>query len=106
MTELTHLTACAAVDLLERREVSPLELVEAAAARIAATDGAINALPTLCLDRARDHAKRLMRVVAAVAVLLKKRVSSFISLEEYKEINVQTSFIILTKISLAVTFFA
>ena len=60
MTELTRLTACAAVDLLERREVSPLDLVEAAAARIAATDGAINALPTLCLDRARDHAKRLM----------------------------------------------
>ncbi|MCE2979065.1 MAG: amidase [Betaproteobacteria bacterium] len=60
MTELTRLTACAAVDLLERREVSPLDLVEAAAARIAATDGALNALPTLCLDRARDHAKRLM----------------------------------------------
>ena len=60
MTELTRLTACAAVDLLERRQVSPLELVDAAAARIAATDGAINALPTLCLDRARDQAKRLM----------------------------------------------
>ncbi|MFN9154643.1 MAG: amidase [bacterium] len=60
MTELTRLTACAAVDLLERRDVSPLDLVEAAAARIAATDGALTALPTLCVDRARDHAKRLM----------------------------------------------
>jgi amidase len=60
MTDLTRLTACAAVDLLRRREVSPLDLVEASAARIAATDDAINALPTRCLDRARDHAKRLM----------------------------------------------
>ena len=68
MTELTRLTACAAVDLLERREVSPLELVEAAAARIAATDGALNALPTLCLDRARDHAKRLMAAPRPVPV--------------------------------------
>ena len=58
MTELTRLTACAAVDLLERREVSPLDLVEAAAARIAATDGALNALPTLCLDRAQQAARR------------------------------------------------
>jgi len=59
-TELTALTAQAVVDLLRRGEVSPIELIDAAAARIAATDGALNALPTLCLDRARDHAKRLM----------------------------------------------
>jgi amidase len=48
------------VDLLRRRAVSPLELVEAVAARIAATDSAVNAMPTLCLDRARDHARRIM----------------------------------------------
>ncbi len=59
-SELWRISAVDAVDLLKRGEVSPLELVDAAAARIAATDSAINALPILCLDRARDHARRLM----------------------------------------------
>ncbi|NQW11762.1 MAG: amidase [Alphaproteobacteria bacterium] len=57
--ELTRLTAREAVRLLARREVSPLELIDAAAARIAAVEPAVNALPTLCLDRARDFAKAL-----------------------------------------------
>ena len=60
MTDLTKLTARAAVDLLRRREVSPLEMIDAAVARIEATDGALNALPTLCVDRARAHAERIM----------------------------------------------
>jgi amidase len=59
--DLIRLTATEAVRRLATREVSPLELVEAAAARIAAVEPAVNALPTLCLDRAREHAKRLMR---------------------------------------------
>ncbi|MFQ5985536.1 MAG: amidase [Alphaproteobacteria bacterium] len=58
MADLYRLTAREVVDLLRRREVSPVELVDVAAQRIAATDGVLNALPTLCLDRARDHAKR------------------------------------------------
>ena len=58
--DLIRLTATEAVARLKRREVSPLELVEAAAARIAAVEPAVNALPTLCLDRARDHARRIM----------------------------------------------
>ncbi|MBM3518459.1 MAG: amidase, partial [Alphaproteobacteria bacterium] len=58
--ELIRLTAREAVGLLRRRAVSPLELIDAALARIAATDGALNALPTLCPARARDHARRLM----------------------------------------------
>lgn len=58
--ELTRLTATEAVAQLRRREISPLDLIDAAAARIAAVEPAVNALPTLCLDRARDHAKRLM----------------------------------------------
>ena len=58
--ELIRLSAVEAVARLQRGDVSPLALIDAAAARIAATDGAVNALPTLCLDRARDHAKRLM----------------------------------------------
>ena len=57
--ELVRLTAREAVRLLEAGEVSPLELIDAAAARIEAVEPAINALPTLCLDRARDFAKRL-----------------------------------------------
>ena len=57
---LTRLTACAAVDLLQRREVSPLELVDAALARIAAVEPRINALVTLCPERAREQARRVM----------------------------------------------
>ena len=58
--DLISLTATEAVARLRRGEISPLELIDAAAARIAAVEPAVNALPTLCLDRARDHAKRLM----------------------------------------------
>ena len=60
MDELVRLTAREAVARLAAREVSPLELIEAALARIAETDGALNALPTLCAERARAHAERLM----------------------------------------------
>jgi amidase len=66
-SELTRLTAQAAMRLLRQGQVSPLELIDAALARIAATDGALNALPTLCADRARDRARRLMESAAAVA---------------------------------------
>lgn len=59
--DLIRLSATQAVAALARGEVSPLELVEAAASRIAEVEPAVNALPTICLDRARDHAKRLMR---------------------------------------------
>ena len=59
MTDLINLSAYAAVDLLRRRELSPLEMIDAAISRIEATDGFLNALPTLCIDRARDHAKRI-----------------------------------------------
>ncbi len=58
--DLIRLTATAAVARLKRRDISPLDLIEAAAARIATVEPAVNALPTLCLDRARDHARRLM----------------------------------------------
>ena len=57
--DLWRLSAVAAVDLLRRKEVKPAELIDAAAARIAAVDGKLNALPTLCLERAHAHAKRL-----------------------------------------------
>lgn len=55
-----RLTAREAVALLRRGEVSPLELIDAAEARIAETDAALGALPTLCLDRARRRAREIM----------------------------------------------
>jgi amidase len=60
MSELWRLSAVEAVRLLKRREVSPIEMIDAAAARIEATNPKINALVTLCYDRARDHARRIM----------------------------------------------
>ncbi|HEX9672240.1 MAG TPA: amidase family protein [Burkholderiales bacterium] len=60
MSELWRLSAVEAVRLLKRREVSPLELIDAAAARIEATNPKINAFVTLCYDRAREHARRIV----------------------------------------------
>ena len=62
MSELWKLTACEAVARLKKREVSPRELIDAAAARIEATNPRINAMVTLCLERARDHARRLEKL--------------------------------------------
>lgn len=56
---LWRLPAVDTVDLLRRREVSPSELVDIAARRIEAVEPAINALPTLCLERARSRARAL-----------------------------------------------
>ena len=60
MTELTRLTAREAVTRLRAGDVSPLEMIDAAAARIEEVEPDLNALPTLCLDRARDRAKAMM----------------------------------------------
>lgn len=59
MDELVRMTAREAVRRLKAREVSPLELIDAAERRIAEVDGAVNAMPTRCFDRARAHARRL-----------------------------------------------
>jgi len=59
MDNLYRLSAREAVELLRTGKVSPLEMVDAAVARIEATDGALNALPTLSIERARDHAKQI-----------------------------------------------
>ncbi len=47
------LSACEAVDRLKKGCFNPVELLDALSARVAAVDPAINALPTLCFDRAR-----------------------------------------------------
>ena len=59
--ELHRLTATEAVGLLQRGDITPLDLIDAAERRIAEVEPAINALPTLCFERAREHARRLMR---------------------------------------------
>ncbi len=58
---LVQATACAILDKLNAGEVTPLDLLDALEARIAEVDGKVNALPTLCFDRARTHAKTLMK---------------------------------------------
>jgi amidase len=57
MTDLWRLSATAAVNKLRRREVSPLEMLDSAAARIEAIEPRINALPIRFLDAARAQAQ-------------------------------------------------
>ncbi len=68
--ELVQATACAIVDRLRSGDVSPLDLLDVLEKRIGEVDGKVNALPTLCFDRAREHAKALMRKPAAERGLL------------------------------------
>src|ERR1700676_3375448 len=60
-SELVRATACAIVDKLNSGEVTPLDLLGVLERRIAEVNGKVNALPTLCFDRARTHAKALMK---------------------------------------------
>lgn len=57
------------VGLLRRREVSPDELMDALEARVGAVDPVVNALPTLCFDRARRAAKARGGMLPAEDVL-------------------------------------
>ena len=54
-------TATALVAGLNKGEITPHDLLDALEARIAEVDGKVNALPTLCFDRARAHADALMK---------------------------------------------
>jgi amidase len=58
---LVRETACAVVGKLKSGEVTPLDLLDVLESRIADVDGKVNALPTLCFDRARSHARALMQ---------------------------------------------
>ena len=67
---LVRATACAIVDKLNSGEVTPLDLLDVLERRIAEVDGKVNALPTLCLDRARTRARALMQKPAGSRGLL------------------------------------
>jgi amidase len=58
---LVRETANAIVDKLKKGDVTPLDLLDVLEKRIAEVDGQVNALPTLCFDRARTHARALMQ---------------------------------------------
>ncbi len=61
MSELIKKTAVEIVGLLKNSEITPLDCLDALEARIAKVDGAVNALPTRCFDRARNAARALLR---------------------------------------------
>lgn len=64
-------TACSIVNKLNSGEVTPLDLLDVLEKRIAEVDDKVNALPTLCFDRARNHARTLMAKPAAERGLLR-----------------------------------
>ncbi len=57
--ELCRLTACEAVELLKKGEVKPSELLEASLARIEQVEPKVNAVVTVCADRARQSTRYL-----------------------------------------------
>src|SRR5437868_1109922 len=67
---LVRETACAVVGKLRSGEVTPLDLLDVLEKRIAEVDGPVNALPTLCFERARKHARALMEKPVAERGLL------------------------------------
>ncbi len=69
-SDLTRMNATAVVEALGKGEITPLDCLDALEKRIAAVDGEVNALPTLCFDRARAHARRLMERPASERGLL------------------------------------
>jgi amidase len=54
-------TALAVVQRLRSGHLSPLECLDALEKRIATVNPTVNALPTLCFDRARAHAREIMK---------------------------------------------
>jgi amidase len=67
--DLYRLTARNAVDLLQRQETTPLELIDEAERRMAKVEPSLNAVPIRCFERARDHARRIARGTAGTGFL-------------------------------------
>jgi amidase len=63
--ELIRLDAVSIVARLKRGELTPHDLLDALEQRITAVNGPVNALPTLCFERARQHADRLIKLPTA-----------------------------------------
>ncbi len=62
MKETLLMPAYEVVSLLRKNDISPLELIETAVARIHEVDGQINAVPTLCMERAKTKVKELKSI--------------------------------------------
>ena len=68
--DLIRMTAREVLARLNAGDITHAEVLNALEARVAAVDGPVNALPTLCFDRARDHAARIAaRPVAERGIL-------------------------------------
>jgi amidase len=61
---LTQQTALETVELLRLGAITPHDCLDALASRIVEVDSKVNALPTLCFERARAEADRLMTIPA------------------------------------------
>lgn len=59
MEKIISMPAHEVVSLLKQNKVSPIELIDIAEERIREVDGQINAVPTLCIERAKAKAKEL-----------------------------------------------
>lgn len=68
--DLIRLSARQVVASLTAGDVSPHDALDAVQARVEAVDALVNALPTRCFDRARNHADRLMSVAPVERGLL------------------------------------
>lgn len=68
--ELINMSAIEVCDLLKKKEIRPTDLLEASLNRILATDKIINAIPTLCVDRAYEQAKTLEKSNRYISTLL------------------------------------
>ncbi|MDE0309235.1 MAG: amidase family protein [Acidiferrobacterales bacterium] len=59
MNELLTKSACEITQLLAEKQVRPTELVEISAKRIAQVEPLINAMPTVCIDKALERAREI-----------------------------------------------
>ena len=57
--EIWQLNAAVVVDLLGKGALSPIDVLECLERRVAEVNPVVNALPTLCFDRAYDRAKKM-----------------------------------------------
>ncbi|MFM0643734.1 amidase family protein [Paraburkholderia bryophila] len=67
---LIERSACEVVDLLREEAVSPHDLLDTLAAQVARVEPQVNALPTLCFERAHAHADALLKKPVAERGLL------------------------------------